>query len=67
MTTFAAADLQPGVLTIAQAAVRLGIRPSTAYDIIKRGQFPVRVLQIGGRKKISIPELDAYLAERKAS
>lgn len=48
--TFTPAELQPGTLSVPQAAVRLGIASANAYDLIARGEFRVRVLQIGGRK-----------------
>jgi excisionase family DNA binding protein len=40
----------------------LGIGKSTAYELAARGEFPVRVLQLGRKKLVSRTELDAYLA-----
>jgi excisionase family DNA binding protein len=48
--------------SIAEAAEMLGIGTSTAYELIDRRQFPVRVLQVGARKKVSRRELDRFLS-----
>lgn len=40
----------------------LGIGKSTAYELAARGEFPVRVLQLGRKKLVSRSELDAFLA-----
>lgn len=47
---------------VSEAAAQLGIHPVTAYRLIKRGDFPVRVLRIGRIFRISQSELDSYLA-----
>lgn len=47
---------------INEAAAQLGIHAATAYRLIKRGEFPVRVLRIGRIFRISQSELDSYLA-----
>lgn len=54
-------------LTLAEACAVLGVSSSTGYRLAKRGDFPVRVLQVGWSKKVSRDELDAYLAGREAS
>lgn len=54
-------------LTFAEACAILDISPSTGYRLAAKGEFPIRVLQIGGSKKISRRELDAYLASQEAS
>lgn len=40
----------------------LGIGKSTAYELAARGEFPVRVLQLGRKKLVSRSELEAFLA-----
>ena len=45
--------VQPLFLSVSEAAHVLGIAERTAYDLIRRGEFPVRVEQVGGRKKVS--------------
>lgn len=49
-------------LTLAEAAVALGIGRSTAYKLAKQGAFPVPVLEIGPVMRISKVHLDRYLA-----
>lgn len=43
----------PLFLSVPEAARLLGVAQRTAYDLIARGEFPVRVQQVGGRKKVS--------------
>lgn len=49
-------------LTVIEAAAWLGIGKTTAYELIRTGQFPVRVLHVGGRRLIVRAELERYLA-----
>ena len=47
-----------GVTTdVATAASVLGIGRSTAYELIRRGEFPVRVLRIGTRMQVPVATL----------
>ena len=62
MTVFAADQLEPGVYSLKEAGQRLGIAESTAYDLVKRGQFPVPVIQIGGRNRVLKAVLERFLA-----
>jgi excisionase family DNA binding protein len=50
------------VLTLAEAAERLGIHRVTAYKLVARGAFPVPVLTVGSRMKVSRRALDVFLA-----
>ena len=43
----------PLFVSVPEAARLLGIAERTAYDLIDRDEFPVRVEQVGGRKKVS--------------
>jgi hypothetical protein len=43
------------------AATILGIGRTLAYELAKNNQFPVRILRLGRRTRISVPELVAYL------
>lgn len=45
------------------AARILGMGRSTAYELAKRGEFPVRVLQLGTKKRVSRADLLNYLGE----
>ena len=48
-------------LSLAEAAHVLGIHRSTAWDLYKRGDFPVPVLQIGHRLRVTKHQLERYL------
>jgi excisionase family DNA binding protein len=48
-------------LSLAEAATVLGIHRSTAWDLHKRGEFPVPVLQIGHRLRVTKAQLRRYL------
>ncbi len=52
----AAADL----ISIPEAARRIGLHVDTLYRLCRTGQFPP-ALQIGTRWKVSIPRLERYL------
>jgi excisionase family DNA binding protein len=47
--------------TVAEACRRLGIGTSTGYALIARDEFPVRIVHIGGTRKILKAELTRYL------
>jgi predicted DNA-binding transcriptional regulator AlpA len=40
-------------LSLAEAALVLGIHRSTAWDLYKRGEFPVPVLKLGKRLRVT--------------
>ena len=48
-------------VSLAEAAVVLGVHRSTAWDLYKRGEFPVPVLQIGHRLRVTKHHLQRYL------
>ena len=48
-------------VSLAEAAVVLGVQRSTAWDLYKRGVFPVPVLQIGHRLRVTKHHLRRYL------
>lgn len=48
-------------VSLAEAARVLGIHRSTAWDLYKRGEFPVPVLQIGHRLRVAKLHLERYL------
>jgi excisionase family DNA binding protein len=52
----AAVDL----ISIPDAARRLGLHPDTLYRLCRTGQFPPAI-QIGGRWRVSVPRLERYL------
>ena len=52
----AAADL----ISIPDAADRIGLHPDTLYRLCRTGQFPPAI-QIGSRWRVSVPRLERYL------
>lgn len=56
------AQTKARAIDIVEAGKQLGIGRSLAYELAKRGEFPVRVLRIGRLYRVSQSELDAYLA-----
>ncbi len=48
-------------VSLSQAAQILGIHRSTAWDLHKRGSFPVPVLKIGSRLRVSKVLLEGFL------
>jgi predicted DNA-binding transcriptional regulator AlpA len=58
-------------LSLADAALVLGIHRSTASELYRRGEFPVPVLQIGHRCRVAKIHLERFLlagtAEANAS
>ena len=50
-----------GTYTMAQAARRLGISRSLAYELAHRHEFPVPVLQVGGRMLVPRTLLERYI------
>lgn len=48
-------------LSLTEAATVLGIHRSTAWELYKRGEFPVPVLQIGHRLRVTKAQLRRFL------
>lgn len=48
-------------ISLTEAAHVLGIHRSTAWELWKRGDFPVPVLQIGKRLRVTKAQLARYL------
>ncbi len=56
--TTTAALLEAGpTVSLDVAAAALGIGRSLAYQLVKRGQFPVRILKLGNRNRVATAEL----------
>ena len=54
------------LISIPEAARRLGMHPDTLYRLARTGQFPPAV-QIGSRWKCSVPRLQRHLHGEAAS
>jgi predicted DNA-binding transcriptional regulator AlpA len=52
----AVADL----ISIPDAALRIGLHPDTLYRLCRTGQFPPAI-QIGARWRVSVPKLERFL------
>lgn len=48
-------------VSLAEAAKVLGVHRSTAWELYKRGEFPVPVLQIGHRLRVTKHHLRSFL------
>lgn len=48
-------------LSLAEAAKVLGIHRSTAWDLYRRDEFPVPVLKIGHKLRVTKAQLTRYL------
>ena len=59
--TLAELEALPLVMPVLRASKVLGIGKNQTYDLIKRGAYPVRVLEINGRFRVSKCDLLAYL------
>lgn len=54
-------DTGPATVSLHRAAEILGIGQSTAYELARRGEFPVPVLMIGRSKRVALVQLERYL------
>lgn len=48
-------------ISVPEAGAVLGLGRGTAYELARQGEFPVRVLKIGSRYRISRADLNRYL------
>lgn len=58
-----AQDLPITMPAVPDASSILGIGRSTAYSMLKEGTFPVRVLKVGNRYRVSRADLLSFLGE----
>ncbi|MCF6468889.1 helix-turn-helix domain-containing protein [Nonomuraea sp. MG754425] len=56
-----AAQLAPEVISLLAAGRLLGLSRTTAYRLARAGEFPCRVLRIGGRYAVPVRGLRALL------
>ena len=56
----------PAVLSIPQAGAAFGLHRDTAYDLARRGEFPVETFRVGKRQKVSKHILLTHLGIRAA-
>lgn len=48
-------------VSLAEAAAVLGIHRSTAWELYRRGEFPIPVLKLGRRLRVTKLQLQRYL------
>lgn len=51
----------PATVAVPTACRALGVSPSHGYELIKTGEFPVRVLKVGGRLRVVTASIVALL------
>ncbi len=51
----------PLLVGIGEAAAALGIGRTTTYQMVREDRFPIRVLRIGGRLRVSREELQKFI------
>lgn len=51
---------EPDLISVPQAAKRVGLHSDTLYRLCRQGEFPPAVA-IGGRWRVSVPRLERYL------
>lgn len=57
--------VRAGTMSLEDAAVRLGIGKSMAYQRALAGTFPTRILKIGRIYRVPIADLERLLGERE--
>ena len=55
-----AAPFPPDLLTVPEAARRVGVHVDTLYRLVRTGQFPPAV-RVGSHWRVSVPKLERYL------
>jgi excisionase family DNA binding protein len=51
---------EPDIISISEAARRIGIHTDTLYRLARQGQFPPAI-KIGRRWRVSVPRLQRFL------
>lgn len=59
--TVTPAAIPAATLSIPEAAQVLGIGRSLAYELARTDRFPVRLLKLGSRRRVSRVDLERYL------
>lgn len=54
-------------MSVPEAGAELGLGRNNSYELARQGEFPVRVLKIGSRYRVSRADLDRYLGIREDS
>lgn len=54
-------EMPPASVDLLTATKAIGMGRTTAYDLAKRGQFPVRLLRVGNKYRVRHTDLIRYL------
>lgn len=54
-------------VSLSQAARVLGVHRSTAWELYKRGEFPIPVLAVGTRLRVAKAHLEGYVLGSSAA
>lgn len=61
------ADQWPASVSVPLAATAFGISRSHAYDLVVRGEFPAKVIRVGGRCRVVTASIVRALSADPAS
>lgn len=61
MATSVIPETGAATVTLERAAEILGIGRSTAFELVRRGEFPVRVVEIGRRRMVPLVHIERFL------
>lgn len=53
------------LISVPEAAERLGLRPQTARNWLWQGRFPVPTVTLGRRRLVRVQDLEAFVASLK--
>lgn len=53
----------PATVSVPQAGLAFGLSRSHAYDLASRGEFPARVIKVGGRYRVVTASIIKALSE----
>ncbi|WP_044574670.1 hypothetical protein [Saccharopolyspora spinosa] len=57
----------PATVDVPTGGAAFGMPRSTAYEAVKTGQFPARVLKVGGRYRVVTASIVRALSEEEAA
>lgn len=57
------AETWPATVSVSRAALAFGLSRSHAYDAASRGEFPARVIKVGGRYRVVTASIVRVLSD----
>jgi predicted DNA-binding transcriptional regulator AlpA len=49
-------------LTIVEAGATIGLSKNTCYNLTSQGKFPFKIIDLGGRKRVRMSDIQAAIA-----